>query len=93
MDMASPALMTWNIKGTTKKVTIHVCKEDGKKVLELILYDTILTIYESTSDEEGGIEENIHLDYTKIEYNYTAWTKENTEGKTVRVVYDLETAG
>ncbi len=93
MDKASPQLMTWNIDGSTKKVIIEVCKEKGQLVLQLVLYDVILTNYSSTSDEEGAVTESINLDYTKIEYNYTPYTKDNVAGDPIGVEYDLETAG
>ena len=93
MDKASPGLMRWNITGATKKVTIHVCKEDGKTVLELVLHDVILTNYESSCDEEGKVEESIYLDYTKIYYRFTEYDKSNAATDTYEEVYDLETAG
>ncbi len=92
MDRASPDLMKWNIKGDTRTVTIEVCKEEGKRVLQLVLSNVILTNYDSDSDEEGKVEENISLDYTKIEYKYTAYNKDQTEADTYVASYDLETA-
>jgi len=93
MDKASPLLMAWNITGETRKVTIQLCKENGQTLLELILFDVILTKYESNGDEEGKVTENIYLDYTKIQYKYIPYKKDNTPGDPMVITYDLETAG
>ena len=92
MDKASPNLMKWNISGATYKVTIDVCKEDGQLVLQIILYDTILTNYDSEVDEEGKVEETIAMDYTKITMDFISYKKDNTEDRRDTVIYDLETA-
>jgi len=91
-DKASPMLMIWNIEGTTEKVLIDVCKEDGDLVLRLTLQDTICTKYKSSSDEEGVVEETISLDFTKIEYKFQAYDKKNKPAATHSVGYDLERA-
>lgn len=93
MDVASPGLMQWNIDGITRPVIIEVCKENGQRVLRLELSDVILTNYESTSDEEGKIEESIYLDYTKIIYNFQEYDKSGKPDKNQVIEYDLETAG
>lgn len=92
MDKASVDLMKWNISGATYKVTIDICKEDGNSVLKIILYDTILTNYDSEADEEGKVSENLSLDYTKIEMVFMSYNKDNTPAQPSTVIYDLETA-
>ena len=92
MDKASPDLMKWNISGATYKVTIDICKEDGQKVLQIILYDTLLTNYDSECDESGKVSESLALDYTKISMEFISYKKDNTEDRRDTVIYDLETA-
>jgi len=94
MDAASPGLMTWNIDGSTYDVTLELCRENGICVLQIILNDVILTNYETTSDEEGTVEETIALDYTRIEMNFTTFGKDNKPvGDPISCSYDLEQAG
>ncbi|MCA8977191.1 MAG: type VI secretion system tube protein Hcp [Planctomycetes bacterium] len=92
MDKASPNLMKWNISGATYKVTIDICKEDGQVVLQMILFDTLLTNYDSEANEEGQVTENLSLDYTKISMEFISYKKDNTEDRRDTVIYDLETA-
>jgi type VI secretion system Hcp family effector len=93
MDKASPDLMKWNISGATYKVTIDICKEDGLIVMQMVLYDTLLTNYDSECDESGKVSENLALDYTKITMEFYSYKKDNTEGPREMVIYDLEDAG
>jgi type VI secretion system Hcp family effector len=92
MDKASPNLMKWNIAGATYKVTIDICREDGQVVLQMILFDTLLTNYNSQVDEEGKVTETLSLDYTKISLEFISYKKDNTENRRDTVIYDLETA-
>lgn len=92
MDMASCDLMKWNIAGATYKVLIDICKEDGLPVLQITLYDTLLTNYDQESDQDGKVEENLSLDYTKIKMNFVSYKKDNTKDRQDHVIYDLETA-
>lgn len=92
MDKASPNLMKWNIAGATYKVTIDICKEDGQVVLQMILFDTLLTNYDSECDQEGKVTENLSMDYTKISMEFISYKKDNSEDRRDTVIYDLETA-
>lgn len=92
MDKASPDLMKWNISGATYKVTIDICKEDGQVVLQIILFDTLLTNYDSESDQEGKVSENLSMDFTKITMEFISYKKDNSEDRRDTVIYDLETA-
>lgn len=93
MDKASPDLMKWNISGATYEVVIEICKEDGLVVLRMTLYDTLLTNYDSESDEEGKVEETLSMDYTKILMEFYSYKKDNSvDGDPKSVLYDLETA-
>lgn len=93
MDKASPDLMRWNISGGTYEVIIHICKEDGLPVLKMTLEDVLLTNYDQESDEEGKVEENLSLDYTKIQMDFISYDKKNEQvGKPSSVIYDLTTA-
>ncbi len=92
MDKASPDLMKWNISGATYTVTIEICKEDGQVVLRLTLSDVLLTNYDQESDEEGKVEENLSLDFTKVMMEFVSYKKDNTEDTHDTVIYDLETA-
>ena len=92
MDKASPDLMKWNISGATYEVTIEICKEDGQVVLQVVLSDVLLTNYDQESDEEGKVEENLALDFTKITMEFVSYKKNNEEDRRDTVIYDLETA-
>ena len=58
----------------------------------MILFDTLLTNYDSESDEEGKVSENLSLDFTKISMEFISYKKDNTEDRRDTVIYDLETA-
>ena len=90
MDKASPDLMIWNIQGDTRLVDLHVCKEGGAPVLKLQLENTICTNYESSSDEEGKVEETLALDFTKISYTFCFYDKSNKPAGSKTTGFDLE---
>jgi type VI protein secretion system component Hcp len=89
MDMASPGLMTWNLKGDGRKVVIHFTDEIDW-FLELTLHNTILTKLEIDADREGTATESLSLDFTKIEYRYRTKKENGKEYEAPKsMTYDL----
>jgi type VI secretion system secreted protein Hcp len=91
-DLSSPGLMIWMCNGVTKKVIIHFCKEKGDTVLELILYDTLITNLSTSVNADAQPTETIKLDFTKIEMSFFSYNEKNVKQNPTRVVYNLGTA-
>lgn len=91
-DKASPKLMQWMINGQTKKVVIHFCKEKGDNILEITLYNTLITNLRATVNEDQQPEEELKLDFTKIDMKYSTYNSQNKFETAIPVTYDLSTA-
>jgi type VI secretion system secreted protein Hcp len=91
-DISSGHLMKWMINGETKEVIIHFCKEKGDTILEVKLHNTLLTNYRYSMRADDPLEEELKLDFTKIEMVYTSYDAKNTKMKPFPVGYDLATA-
>ncbi len=91
-DSASGDLMQWIINGETKAVTIHFCKEKGELILELKLTNVLVTSLRSTVNEDQQPEEEIKLDFTKIEMKFQSYDAANKPGRVTTKIYDLATA-
>jgi type VI secretion system secreted protein Hcp len=80
------------INGETKEVIIHFCKEKGDTILEVKLHNTLLTNYRYSMRADDPLEEELKLDFTKVEMIYTSYDAKNVKMKPFPVGYDLATA-
>jgi type VI secretion system secreted protein Hcp len=91
LDMASYRLFEEGCQGDGKTVTIHFTKTNKDQqdtYMEYILSNTLVSGF-STNCSGDRPEETVTLNFTKIEYNYSAQDAKNDKGATPKTSWDL----
>jgi type VI secretion system secreted protein Hcp len=94
LDSASPKLLVESLAGKDgKKVDIHfvTAASPAMTYLEIKLENVLVSGYHLLSGEEAGSEpqENVELNFTKIEYKYTPRDALNKPGSPVATSFDV----
>jgi type VI secretion system secreted protein Hcp len=90
LDMSSYRLFEESLKGEGKTVTIHftTTPDDTDCYMEYILSNVLVSGF-STNSSGGRPVESVRLNFTKIEYNYTAKDDKNKTTDAPKTSWDL----
>src|SRR5262249_24200418 len=91
LDMASYRLFEEGTQGAGKTVTIHFTKTNKDQqdtYMEYILSNTLVSGFSTNSTGDRPVE-TVSLNFTKIEYNYTAQDATNANGDTPKTNWDF----
>lgn len=95
LDKTSPNLFSEACSGTGKTVKISICNTGSSAYLELTLSKTLISKYKVSSvNGESTVQHNeeIGLNFEKIEVRYTPYGPDGDSGSPVATGYDLSTA-